>query len=133
MKIKIIIVAVILVLITPINSIAYEKPIVESFTISKPEIDLNDSNLNVSFEVIITHPNGISDISTRLTLTNSINNTISLPLNRTDLPINFLNQTVTYRGSVVIPRSFTPGVYTYSLDGVSSNLILPIICLFLES
>jgi len=122
MKIKIIIVTVILVLITPINSIAYEKPIVESFTISKPEIDLNDSSLNVSFEVIITHPNGISDISTKLTLTNSINNTISLPLNRTDLPINFLNKTVTYRGSVVIPRSFTPGVYTYSLDGVSSNL-----------
>ncbi len=123
MKFKILIVVVTLALITPINSIAHEKPIVESFTISKPEIDLNDSNLNVGFEVIISHPNGISDISTRLTLTNSSNNTISLPLNRIDLPVNYSNQTVTYRGSVIIPRSFTPGVYTYSLEGVSSNLL----------
>jgi len=122
MKVKIIIVAVFLAFITPINSIANEKPIINAFTISKPEIDLNDSNLDVSFEVIFTHPNGISDISTRLTLTNSSNNTISIPLNRIDLPVNFSNQTVTYRGSVTIPRSFTPGVYTYSLDGVSSNL-----------
>jgi hypothetical protein len=98
------------------------KPEVISFSASQTEVDLTDSNLRIDFEVIVSHPAGISDSNTNLTLTNSGTNSISVLLTRTDTPINLVNSKVTFRGNLNIPRNFLPGVYNYSIDGVTSNL-----------
>ena len=122
MKTRALILIVALTLINQPSVVAAEKPVNEIFTASKVDVDLTDSNLRIDFEAIFSHPNGISDTTTTLTLTNSGTNTISTSLLRTDNPVNFNSTKVTFRGYLTIPRSFTEGVYTYSLDGVTSNL-----------
>ena len=54
-----------------VSAAALEKPTVQSFTLSKIDIDITDPNLTIDFEVVITHPKGIEDVSTLLTFTNS--------------------------------------------------------------
>ena len=104
------------------SAVAVEKPTVESFTASKLDVDVTDPDLTVDFEVVISHPKGVENTSTLLILTNSLATTISVPLIRTDSPINFANTKVTFKGKLTLPRSLTPGVYTYSIDGVRNNI-----------
>jgi len=124
MKLRVFFIAMILALSAANSSIANagDKPKIENFTTSQTEVDLNNPDLKIFFEAIFNHPNGIENVSTTLTLTNGGKNTISTSLVRNDIPINFSNKRVVYSGSITIPRNFTPGVYTYSLDGVTSNL-----------
>jgi hypothetical protein len=86
------------------------------------DVDVTDPDLTIDFEVVISHPKGLENTSTLLILTNSAATTISTPLIRTDSPINFSNSKVTFKGKVTLPRSLTPGVYTYSIDGVRNNI-----------
>jgi len=109
-------------LVTPAAQ-ANEKPTIESFTTSKSELDLSDSDLNIVFEIVASHPSGIENRFTTLTLTNGRSFSTSIPLVRTDLPINFSNKVVTFRGNLVVPRNFNAGLYTYSVDGVTSGVI----------
>ena len=102
--------------------IAAEKPIVEIFSASKTELDLNDTNVKIDFEAVFSHTDGIEILSTKLLLTNSKNNSISSNLTRVDSPVNYSSTKVTFRGSIILPRDFIPDVYTYSLDGVYHNL-----------
>jgi hypothetical protein len=104
------------------SAVALEKPTVESFTASKLEVDVTDPDLVIDFEVVISHPKGLEDTSTLLILTNSTTTTISVPLIRTDSPINFTNTKVTFKGKLTLPRSLSPGVYSYSIDGVRNNI-----------
>ena len=104
------------------SAVALEKPTVESFTASKLEVDVTDPDLSVEFEVIISHPKGLEDTSTLLVLTNSGSTTVSVPLIRTDAPVDFAKTKVTFKGKLTLPRSLTPGVYTYSIDGVRNNI-----------
>ena len=104
------------------SAVAVEKPTVESFTASKLDVDVTDPDLTVDFEVVISHPKGVENTSTLLIFTNSLATTISVPLIRTDSPINFANTKVTFKGKLTLPRSLTPGVYTYSIDGVRNNI-----------
>jgi hypothetical protein len=106
------------VLVAPTAS-ASEKPTVESFTFSPQEIDVTSVNTTVSFELVVSHPYGISDSSTFLTLTNNSKVTLGTYLMRTDT--NISSKRVTFRGSIVIPRTVTPGVYTFSTTGVKNN------------
>jgi hypothetical protein len=124
MKLKVLLIGMILSssLINLSNASAGDQPTTEVFTASQVDVDLNNPDLKINFEIIFTHPDGLGDTSTTLILTNGGTNTISTPLIRTDNPINFSNTRVVYRGSITIPRTFTPGVYTYSVDGVTSNL-----------
>ena len=108
-------------LITPAAQ-AIEKPTIESFTTSKSELDLSDSDLSIVFEIVASHPSGIENRFTNLTLTNGKSFSTSIPLMRTDLPINLLNKVVSFRGSWVVPRNFDAGVYTYSIEGVTSGI-----------
>jgi len=101
---------------------ASEKPLVAKFSSSKDELDLFGTNMLIDFELVISHQAGISNQSAVLVLTNSTNNSISTVLTRTDKPINFSNKQVTFQGSLTIPRNLNPGVYTYSVEGISSNL-----------
>jgi hypothetical protein len=103
------------------NTYAVERPLVESFIASKTDVDLTDRDLSVNFELVVSHPSGIENNFTTLTLTNSKSFSISTQLKRIDDPVDFLLKKVTFRGEVTIPRSFKPGVYTYSVFGVTSG------------
>ena len=93
----------------------------QSFTLSKIDIDITDPNLTIDFEVVITHPKGIEDVSTLLTFTNSQSVNISVPLVRTDSPVDFSKKEVVFKGKLTLPRTLNTGVYTYSIDGVKNN------------
>ena len=103
-------------------SYSVEKPTVESFIASKTDLDITAPDLNVNFEVVISHPEGIVSRFTTLTLSNAGAFSVSAQLKRIDEPINYLSKKVTFRGSVVIPRGFKAGVYTYSIDGITSGV-----------
>ena len=104
-----------------VSAAALEKPTVQSFTLSKIDIDITDPNLTIDFEVVITHPKGIEDVSTLLTFTNSQSVNISVPLVRTDSPVDFSKKEVVFKGKLTLPRTLNTGVYTYSIDGVKNN------------
>ena len=104
-----------------VSAAALEKPTVQSFTLSKIDIDITDPNFTIDFEVLITHPKGIEDVSTLLTFTNSQSVNISVPLVRTDSPVDFSKKEVVFKGKLTLPRTLNAGVYTYSIDGVKNN------------
>ena len=102
---------------------AVEKPTIESFTLSKYEFDLNDSNLNLDIELVVSHNSGIFEKSTVFVLGKDTNFSISTVLNRIDDPLNASLQKVIFRGKLSIPREFPSGVYQYYATGVSSNIL----------
>jgi len=105
-------------------AVAVDKPLIESFSASQIDIDLNNKDLKITFEVIVSHVAGIENRSTTLVLTNNRNYSISTSLFRIDSPIDYTKNRVKFQGTIDFPRTFEPGVYTYSLiDGLSSNLI----------
>jgi hypothetical protein len=121
MKIKSFFVAVLLVggvLVAP-SAVAAEIAKVVSFSVSPDEIELTGANSTVSFELVVSHPSGIENSSTLLTLKNSANNSVVTYLNRTDA--NPASTTVTFKGILTLPRDLAPGVYTYSAAGVKNN------------
>jgi hypothetical protein len=97
--------------------------VVENFYAFPTEVDLAGSNLSINFELKVSHIYGIADNSVPLSLTNSLGRSVSAVLKRLD-DSNLNNTTsATFKGSVLIPHNFPPGIYTYSIDdGVTSNL-----------
>jgi hypothetical protein len=105
------------------SAVAVDKPEIESFTASQVDIDLSNKNLKIDFEVVVSHTAGIDNRSTTLILTNSGKYLLSTSLFRIDSPIDYSKNKVTFRGTIDLPRTLNPGVYTYSLnDGLISNL-----------
>ena len=104
------------------NTFAVEKPVVESFLASQTDLDLVSTDLNINFEVVVSHPEGIENRYTTLTITNGGTFSVSTQLKRIDEPVNYSSKKVTFRGNIVIPRDFKSGVYTYSIDGVTSGI-----------
>jgi len=121
MKIKSIIVATMLIVsglaIAPAN--ATEKPTVESFTFSPQEIDTVSVNTSATFEIVVSHPNGILETSTLLSLKSNRGDSLAVYLNRTDP--NPAATKVTFKGVLVVPREVNPGVYTFSVPGFKNN------------
>ena len=103
-------------------SYSVEKPTVESFIASQTDLDLVSPDLNINFEVVVSHPEGIENRYTTLTITNGGTFSVSTQLKRIDEPVNYSSKKVTFRGNIVIPRGFKSGVYTYSIDGVTSGI-----------
>jgi len=123
MKIKSTIVAVALgvsLLWAPAAS-ANQKPIIDSFTFTPNEIDLLNPQTKVDIELIVSHPSGIENISTMATLTSARNDTLVTYLTRTDSPVNSALSKVTFKGSLVVPRDITTGVYNFSIAAVKNN------------
>ncbi len=123
MKIKSLFVAVLLlggVLVAP-NASAAEFPKIESFTFTPDEIELNTSNTKISFEIVVSHPSGIADSSTRLTLQNPKNMLYATDLVRIDTPVNYALQKVTFRGSITLPRTTLPGAYSFFADPIKNS------------
>ena len=121
MKIKSILVAAMLItsglVMAPAQ--ATEKPVVESFTFSPQEIDTVSVNTSVTFEIVVSHPSGIAETSTLLTLKNNRGDSLAAYLTRTDP--NPAAAKVTFKGVLVVPRDVNPGVYTFSAVGFKNN------------
>jgi hypothetical protein len=83
----------------------YSIPELVSFTFSPGEIDLLGQSTLVSFELVVSHPIGIASTWVKVDLTSLKGNSLSLNLDRTDSPVNFKLKTVTFKGSLEIPRS----------------------------
>ena len=89
MKIKSLIVSLVLTLsFMPGVAQANVRPIVESFTFTPNEVDTLNVDSKVTFEITVSHPDGIDNASTFVTLSNSKSDTIGVNLYRTDTPTN---------------------------------------------
>jgi hypothetical protein len=123
MKIKSVIVAIALgisLLWAPTSS-ANQKPIIESFTFNPNEIDIVLGETKINFELVVSHPSGIANLSTMATLTNSSTSNFSTYLTRTDSPVNYSLEKVIFKGVLVIPRNIEPGIFKIKADSISNN------------
>jgi len=117
MRIKIIIVLMSIFSTSPsFMSIAnanevYAIPELVSFTFSPSEIELTAPSANVKFELVVNHPIGIENSKVNVTLSSAKNNNLSVELFRSDVPINRSLKTVTFIGSIDIPRNIKADVY----------------------
>jgi hypothetical protein len=97
------------------------QPVVESFTFTPSEVDLFSIDTKAVFELVVSHPNGIDNLSTKVSLTSSRGDTLSLQLIRTDSPVNTTLNKVTFKGTLTVPRDIYPGVYSVTADSVKNN------------
>ena len=93
---------------------AFTQPNLVSFTMSPNSIDVATTNDVVTFNLTVSNPTGIASSQTKVTFTNGSSSTLTLNLLRTDSPINNSLATVTFRGSLTVPATVAPGVYTAS-------------------
>jgi len=123
MKIKSALIAALLITglmpITP--SYANVKPVVESFTFTPNEVELISANANVAFELVVSHPSGIRNTTTQVSLTGPFGSTLATNLTRSDSPVNFTLNKVTFKGTITIPQNINNGAYTVSVAEVSNN------------
>jgi hypothetical protein len=123
MKIKSALVATLLItgLIPITASYANVKPAVESFTFTPNEVELISANTNVEFELVVSHPAGIKNTITQVSLTGPLGSTLAANLTRTDSPVNLTLSKVTFKGTLTIPQNINAGAYTVSVTEVSNN------------
>ena len=122
MKIKSALIAILLLIgLAPGVAQANMRPIVESFTFTPNDVELIAANTNVSFELIVSHPSGIKNTSTAVTLTGPYGSTLQVNLTRNDSPINLALTKVTFKGSLTIPQAIPAGAYTISVAEVNNN------------
>jgi hypothetical protein len=105
-------------LATPVS--ASQIPIVESFTFTPSDVDVVDVETKINFELVVSHPDGISNSTVLVTISNSKNDTIGLNLQRTDNPVNLKLPRVTFKGALVLPRDTNPGVYSVTAGEVTN-------------
>ena len=123
MKIKSTLIALALVMtgLTTTPAAATENPTVESFTFTPSEIDLLGASTKLDFELIVSHPFGIDNLSSSVTIKDSLGNTWGAYITRTDLPVNPALKRVTFKGSLTLPRTLATGVYSVSATEVKNN------------
>ena len=122
MKIKSALVAVLLIIgLVPGVAQANERPIIESFSFTPNDLDLISANTNVIFELVVSHPSGIKNTSTLVTLTGPNSSTLAMYLTRTDSPVNLAQARVTFKGTLTIPQNIAAGAYTVSVAEVKNN------------
>ena len=123
MRIKSIAVAIALVLPTfyAPSAQAAQKPVIESFTFTPNEIDVLAASTKIEIELVVSHPNGIENLSTLVTLSSPRNDTLATYLIRTDSPMNKYLAKVTYRGSITLPRDLSTGVYDFKFEPLRNN------------
>jgi hypothetical protein len=120
MKFKALLVSVFLltgVFVAP--AVATEKPTVTSFTFTPLEVDLLGSSTNVTFNLVVSHPSGIANTSTFVTLKNDRNDTLGTYITRVEK--DSAAKSVTFAGSLTIPRDINTGVYLITAAEVMNN------------
>jgi hypothetical protein len=100
-------------------AVATEKPAVTSFTFTPLEVDLLGSSTNVTFNLVVSHPSGIANTSTFVTLKNDRNDTLGAYITRVEK--DSAAKSVTFTGSLTIPRDINTGVYAISAAEVMNN------------
>jgi hypothetical protein len=123
MKIKSTIIALALVMtgLATTLAIASENPTVESFTFTPSEIDLLGASTKLDFELIVSHPFGIDNLSSFVTIKDSLGSTWGAYITRTDSPVNPALKRVTFKGSLTLPRTLATGVYSVSATEIKNN------------
>jgi len=122
MKIKSAIVAMLLMVgLAPGVAQANVRPVVESFSFTPNDLDLISANTNVAFELVVSHPSGIKNISTLATLTGPNGSTLATYLTRSDSPVNLSQAKVTFKGTLTVPQNIAAGAYTVSVAEVNNN------------
>jgi len=123
MKIKSTIIALALVIsgLATSPATATENPVVESFTFTPTEIDLLGASTKLDFELIVSHPFGIENLSSYVTIKDSRVSTWGASIIRTDSPVNPALKRVIFKGSLTLPRTLTTGVYSVSATEVKNN------------
>jgi hypothetical protein len=122
MKIKSALVAILLIIgLAPGVAQANERPVVESFSFTPNDLDLISANTNVAFELVVSHPSGIRNITTIVKLTGPNNNSLAKVLTRTDTPLNSSLNKVTFKGTLAIPQDVAAGAYAISVDELTNN------------
>jgi len=123
MKIKSTIIALALVMtgLATSPAIATENPTVESFTFTPTEIDLLGTSTKLDFELIVSHPFGIENLSSFVEIKDSRGSTWGAYITRTESPVNPALKRVTFKGSLTLPRTLTTGVYSVSAVEVKNN------------
>jgi hypothetical protein len=97
------------------------KPVVESFTFTPNEIELMSANTKVAFELIVSHPSGIRNLTTIAKLIGPGNNSLGTVLTRSDSPIDLSLSKVTFRGILNVPQNIINGPYNITVDEVENN------------
>ena len=122
MKIKSLLTALLLsATLMPGIASANVRPIVESFTFTPNDFDLISANTTISFELVVSHPSGIRNTSTPVTLTGPYASTLAANLIRTDSPVNLALTKVIFKGTLTIPQGIAPGAYSVSVFEVENN------------
>jgi hypothetical protein len=123
MKIKSALVAILLMIgLNPGVAQANVRPVVESFTFTPNDLDLISANTNVTFELVVSHPSGIKNLSTLATLTGPNGSSLATNLIRTESPINLAQTKVTFKGTLSLPQGIAAGSYSVSVAEVNNNL-----------
>ena len=105
------------------NSFAAENPKVESFKFSPTELELQGAQTSVDIELIVTHPLGIENITSFATIKDRLGNTWGFYLYRSDIPTNKDLKRVVFKGSIMLPRNISSGVYSVEASEVRNNLL----------
>ena len=122
MKIKSALIAILVMVgLAPGVAQANVRPVVESFTFTPNDLELISANTNVVFELVVSHPSGIKNISTLASLTGPNGITLATYLTRTDSPINLAQAKVTFKGTLIVPQNIATGAYTISVAEVNNN------------
>jgi hypothetical protein len=100
---------------------ANEQPVIESFTYSPNGVDLATASTAITFELIVSHPSGIENTSTFLTLSNGSASSISAYLNRSENPVDLALTKVTFKATINVPRDVNPGAYIPTIAAVRNN------------
>jgi hypothetical protein len=103
------------------NAAATELPVVESFKFTPNEIDILSPDTIVNFELVISHPFGIENPSSFITIKDFAGSTWGTSIFRKDIPMNPALEKVTYTGSLTLPRTISTGVYSVSASEVKNN------------
>jgi hypothetical protein len=107
--------------IVPVVAQANVRPVVESFSFTPNDLDLISANTNVAFELVVSHPSGIKNISTLAALTGPNGSTLATNLTRTDSPVNLAQAKVTFKGTLTVPQNIVAGSYSVSVAEVNNN------------
>jgi len=123
MKLKSALIAALLITgLMPISvSHASVKPVIESFTFTPNEIELMSANTKVAFELIVSHPSGIRDLTTIAKLIGPRNNSLATVLTRIDSPVNSSLPKVTFQGILDVSQKIINGPYDITVDAVENN------------
>jgi hypothetical protein len=84
-------------------------------------MELISANTNISFELVVSHPSGIKNISTMANLTGPNGSTLATSLTRTDSPVNLAQSKVIFKGTLTVPQNIVAGSYSVSVAEVNNN------------